>query len=125
MIVDTNALSALAEGDPAAAQALARASQALIPVIVLGEYRFGIGRSRRRTEYERWLEEMVSSCRVLLIDEETALYYAEVRRELTEAATPIPTNDEWIAALCRQHELPLLSRDHHFDQIKGIERIDW
>jgi len=37
----------------------------------------------------------------------------------------IPTNDLWIAALCRQHALPLLSRDRHFDVVRGIQRIGW
>lgn len=31
----------------------------------------------------------------------------------------------WIGALCRQHALPLLSRDRHFDLIKGLHRLDW
>lgn len=33
--------------------------------------------------------------------------------------------DVWIAALCRQHDLPLLSRDRHFDQVTGIKRLEW
>ena len=41
------------------------------------------------------------------------------------AATEIPSNDIWIAALCRQHSLPLLSRDRHFDLVPGIRRIGW
>ena len=125
MILDTNALSAIAEGEAAVAKTCTGASQVAIPVIVLGEYRFGIARSRYRDELERWLAEMVSVCRVLEVDEQTAARYAELRRELKEAGTPIPTNDEWIAALCRQHALPLLSRDRHFDLISGIVRIDW
>jgi len=36
-----------------------------------------------------------------------------------------PANDLWIAALCRQHPLPLLSRDRHFDGVNGIKRIGW
>jgi len=28
-------------------------------------------------------------------------------------------------ALCRQHRLPLLSRDRHFDLVAGIKRIGW
>jgi len=125
LILDTNALSAIAEREPTAARVVAGARQTAIPVIVLGEFRFGIGRSRYRREYERWLEEMVSTCRVLAIDEETAVWYADLRRELKEAGTPIPTNDEWIAALCRQHALPLVSRDRHFDLVAGVRRIDW
>lgn len=51
--------------------------------------------------------------------------YAEVRSELKKAGTPIPANDGWIAALCRQHDLPLLSQDKHFDSVKGLRRVDW
>jgi tRNA(fMet)-specific endonuclease VapC len=125
LILDTNALSAIAEGERSAANIFARARQVAIPVIVLGEYRFGIAYSRRKREYERWLEEMVSVSRVLEINEETALWYAALRGQLKAAGTPIPSNDAWIAALCRQHALPLLSRDRHFDLIKGLQRLDW
>jgi tRNA(fMet)-specific endonuclease VapC len=96
-----------------------------IPVIVLGEYRFGIAHSRHKREYERWLEEMTALCRVLEVNEQTATLYAVLRGQLKQAGTPIPSNDAWIAALCRQHTLPLVSRDRHFDLIKGFERLDW
>ena len=125
MILDTNSLSAIAEGELTAASEGARARQTAIPSIVLGEYRFGIGRSRYRREYERWLEDVLSDWRVLAVDEETAVWYADLRLELKEAGTPIPTNDEWIAALCRQHALPLVSRDRHFDLVAGLQRIEW
>ena len=125
LILDTNALSAIAQGEPDATNIFVRARQVSIPVIVLGEYRFGIAQSRHKREYERWLEEMVSVSRVLEIDEETALWYARLRGQLKEAGTPIPSNDAWIGALCRQHALPLLSRDRHFDLIEGLHRLDW
>ena len=46
MILDTNGLSALAEGDAALEPILRKANQISIPVIVLGEYRYGISQSR-------------------------------------------------------------------------------
>jgi tRNA(fMet)-specific endonuclease VapC len=125
LILDTNALSAIAEGEPGAVGKFTRARQVAIPVIVLGEYRFGIARSRHRRQYERWLDEVLSLVRVLAVDEETAVWCARIRTELKEAGTPVPSNDAWIAALCRQHALPLLSRDQHFDLIKGLQRLDW
>ena len=125
MILDTNALSAVAEGETGATQQVSRAGQVAIPVIVLGEYRFGIAQSRRRREYERWLEELVTVSRVLDVNEETAIGYARIRVQLKEAGTPIPSNDAWIAALCRQYALPILSRDRHFDLIQGLQRLDW
>lgn len=125
MILDINGLSALADGDVAVAPILQQAAQLAIPVIVLGEYRYGIGQSRHRARYEKWLTEVVSSCRVLDIDEGTAAHYADIREELKQRAHPIPTNDLWIAALVRQHAFPLLSRDRHFDFVPGLRRVGW
>lgn len=124
MILDTNALSAIAEGDPGAERHFV-ARAAVIPVIVLGEYRFGVALSRYRRQYERWIQEMISVCRVLDVDEQTAVRYSQIRLQLREAGSPIPSNDAWIAALARQHELPILSHDHHFDLVKGVKRLDW
>lgn len=125
MIVDTNALSAAAADDPAVIAILDRAGQMAIPVTVLGEYRYGIAQSRHRTIYESWLAGLLRDCSVLHIDEPTTLHYAEIILDLRHRGKPIPTNDLWIAALCRQHSLPLLSRDRHFDQVTGLKRIGW
>jgi tRNA(fMet)-specific endonuclease VapC len=125
LILDTNALSALADGDGALEPLLTQASEIAIPVIVLGEYQFGIRRSRNRKLYERWLAETIAACRVLVVDETTARRYAEVRDELRQSGRPVPSNDLWIAALVRQYGLPLLSRDGHFDSVRGLKRIGW
>lgn len=125
MILDTNGLSALAEGDSGLESVLRKAVQLAIPVIVLGEYRYGISQSRHRVQYEEWLAEYLSKFRILDVDERTTVSYRLVRRELRNAGTPIPSNDVWIAALCRQHSLPLLSRDRHFDAVSGITRVAW
>ena len=125
MILDTNALSAAADDDPGVVAVLARAEQMVLPVIVLGEYRHGIAQSRNRASYENWLEELLNDCLVLDIQEPTTRYYAEISLELKRKGKPIPTNDIWIAALCRQHSLPLLSRDRHFDLVAGTKRIAW
>ena len=125
MILDTDGLSAIADGDSSLEPILRHASEVAIPAVVLGEYRYGIGQSRERRRYEHWLIESLPHYRILPVDEETATAYAAVRSELKRAGTPIPSNDVWIAALCRQHSLPLLSRDRHFDLVRGLRRIDW
>src|SRR5208282_6777843 len=104
---------------------LRKATEVAVPVIVLGEYRYGIQQSRDRQRYEQWLTESIRNYRVLDVDEETAIFYATVRSELRKSGTPIPSNDVWIAALCRQYSLSLLSRDRHFDLVGGIKRIDF
>ena len=96
-----------------------------IPVIVLGEYQYGIAQSRHRLRYAEWLAKLVANCRVLRIDEATASEYATIRGELKRAGQPIPANDVWIAALARQHAMPVISRDEHFDFVPNIERVVW
>ena len=125
MILDTNGVSALAEGESALESILRKAGRVAIPVIVLGEYRYGISRSREQKRYEEWLTEYLPKFLILDIDERTSVPYAAIRSELKRAGTPIPSNDVWIAALCRQHSLPLLTRDRHFDAVPGIRRIGW
>jgi tRNA(fMet)-specific endonuclease VapC len=125
LILDTDAVSAAADREPAALEVVASAERLAVPVIVLGEYRMGIAQSRHRADYEHWLREWISAVTVLDIDEETTRHYAAIGLELKRSGKPIPTNDLWIAALCRQHTLPIVSRDHHFDLVKGLQRIDW
>ena len=125
MILDTNGLSAMADGDSRLEPILREAIEVAVPVIVLGEFRYGIRQSRGRARYERWLAESIPMCRVLSVDQETAEQYAEIRDELKRSGRPIPANDLWIAALTRQHALTLLSRDQHFDFVAGLKRIGW
>jgi tRNA(fMet)-specific endonuclease VapC len=68
---------------------------------------------------------MLDRCAVLDVGLETARHYAAIRLELKTAGTPIPANDIWIAALSRQHAIPLMSRDSHFDFVSGLRRPSW
>jgi tRNA(fMet)-specific endonuclease VapC len=125
LILDTNALSAVADGDASAMELLAGADRIALPVIVLGEYRLGIAQSRHRTGYESWLRQWIAAVTVLDVDDGTTHSYSTIGLELKRKGKPIPTNDLWIAALCRQHSLPLVSRDQHFDVIAELRRLDW
>ena len=125
MILDTNALSALADGAPALDAAIAEVETLGIPVIVLGEFRFGIARSRHRARYQKWLEKLVDVSHILDVDQGTARRYADLREVLRVRGRPIPSNDAWIAALALQYELPVVSRDAHFDEVEGVRRVSW
>lgn len=125
MIVDTNALSAWLDGDPSIKPELARARSLSLSAVVLGEYVFGISASRHHKIYEARLKGLLADFPVLSVDSTTANHYAAVRRELKMAGTPIPWHDIWIAAQARQHDLPVLSRDPHFDEVKGVVRQGW
>ena len=123
MIVDTNAVSAWAEGHPGVQTPLRSADRLVVPAIVLGEYYFGIRQSRYRHRYEDWLRRYLPLVEIAAITQVTAGVYAQICLELKRAGRPIPPNDAWIAALARQHALPVLSNDAHFDYVAGITRI--
>jgi tRNA(fMet)-specific endonuclease VapC len=125
MILDTNALSAFADDVLPVVRQIAIADELHVPAIVMGEYRFGIATSRRRREYEAWLARGRAFWNVLLVVEETATHYAAIRQQLKKKGAPLPANDVWIAALARQHDLPVLSRDAHFDAVSGLTRLSW
>ena len=46
-------------------------------------------------------------------------------RNCARRRPPIPENDIWIAALCRQHQMAVASRDGHFDKVRGLKRVGW
>ena len=125
MILDTNALSAFIDGEPAVGVRLSVEAHVAVPVIVIGEFRYGISASRYRRRYEKWLEDHLQEFEILTVTESTALMYARVRVSLKKLGRPIPANDAWIAALALQHRLPVLSRDEHFDSVPGLRRETW
>jgi predicted nucleic acid-binding protein len=67
----------------------------------------------------------IAAARVPGVEEETSRHYAGIRAALKKAGSPIPSNDLWVAALYRQHRLPLLSQYQHFDAVEGLERVGW
>jgi tRNA(fMet)-specific endonuclease VapC len=125
MILDTNALSAFIDGEPAIGLRLSAERRTAIPVIVLGEFRYGISGSKHRDRYERWLEDHLADFEILDITERTTVTYARLRVSLKKIGRPIPANDGWIAALALQHRLPVMSRDEHFDAVPGLRRETW
>jgi len=125
LILDTNAISALADGDAALGVLLESAGDLAVPVIAIGEYQYGIGQSRHRAKYEAWLSELLGQVLVLEIGRETASRYAVLRSKLRQKGQPIPANDLWIAALAEQYAMPVVSQDRHFDAVPGLRRVGW
>jgi len=125
MILDTNAISALLDGDAALQTVLDVADRHHLPVIALGEYRYGLKSSRHRQKLEALLDELEAESFTATLNAATARHYADIRNELKHTGHPIPENDIWIAALGRQHRLAIVSRDEHFDAVNGVRRIGW
>lgn len=125
MILDTNAVSAWADGNPDCRAAFLKATRLVIPVIVLGEYQYGIRQSRHRARYEDWLAQNLPYAELQFLSSDTASHYADIRLHLKMKGSPIPANDLWIAALTLELRLPLLSNDAHFDLIPDLIRLSF
>jgi tRNA(fMet)-specific endonuclease VapC len=125
LILDTNALSAFVDGEPKIGAILRSQYRPALPVVVLGEFRYGITASRHSNAYEEWLKDNLRHFDLLSISEETTAPYAALRASLKRLGRPIPANDAWIAALAMQHRLPILSRHGHFDGLDEVQRIVW
>jgi predicted nucleic acid-binding protein len=126
VILDTNAVSFLLEGDRNLGRLLENVACQYLPLPVIGQFQFGLLALRRgRRRYESLFRRLEAESAVLYPDRETADWYASIRHELKRRGQPIPESDIWIAALARQHSLEIISRDVHFDHIDGVRRIDW
>lgn len=97
----------------------------IIPSVVVGELYYGAYASSREKTRINEISEFIGNYEVICIDEDTARYYGQIKAQLKKSGTPIPENDVWISALSIQHDLPVATRDLHFDKPKGIKVEYW
>ena len=123
--LDSNRYADFCRGDARAVETLRAADEIWLPLIVLGELRAGFAHGSRRSDNEKILARFLGSSRVRVIvpDEQTTHFYADVYAGLRKAGRPIPTNDLWIAALVLQHDLVLFARDSHFDHVPRLAKL--
>lgn len=125
LIFDTNTLSAFADGDTTLLKNLENVSQIYLPVVVLGEYRYGVSMSKYRKNYEYWLDSSLNDFTILPVLDTTTKHYSLICKKLKLAGTPIPTNDIWISALAQEHQLPIITRDSHFKKVEKLNVLSW
>jgi tRNA(fMet)-specific endonuclease VapC len=124
LALDTNAYSALQLGNrPVLKQLIDEAELLALPFIVDAELRAGFLKGLRGAENYAKLQKFQSLDRVIVLwpDKHTNELYAQVWAELAGKGRPIPTNDVWIAALCLQHRLGLVTADVHFNDVPLLQ----
>jgi tRNA(fMet)-specific endonuclease VapC len=122
--LDTNRLTDLFQGDAELADKLGECDEVWVPLIVLAEIKAGFYGGSQEHRNEILLQRLLATptVGVLLPARETAEQYARLFVQLKRAGTPVPDNDLWIAALVLQHDLRLITRDKHFEQIPQLLR---
>ena len=123
--LDTNRLTDLFQGDAELANRLGECDEVWIPLIVLAEITAGFYGGTQQHRNEALLRSFLSkpTVGILVPARETAEHYARLFVQLKRAGTPIPDNDLWIAALALEHDLRLITRDHHFRCIPQLLQV--
>ena len=125
VLVDTNVVVAYFRGDRIMHPRFAGVSPIYLPWVVLGELHFGAQRAQRRQEQLAYIYDLLTYAAVLFPDQDTTEVYGQVKAELARLGKPIPDNDLWIAAMARQYDLPLATRDAHFAQVPALKTLAW
>lgn len=116
--LDTSAYIDLHGRAPGAPFPLDRATEVLLPAIVVGELLATPMRQAIEDELRAFLA--APGVRSAAITEVTADYYARIHGHLRRAGTPIPTHDIWIAASAMEHGAVVLTSDRHFLRIPQV-----
>ena len=128
VILDSNAIIALLDGNKAVARMLENVQQVLVPAIVCGEIDAGAqGDTKReratREAFASFLE--MEQVAVLPVIRKTGEFYARIYSFLKSAGTPIPTNDIWIAAGVLETGGLLITTDRHLLALPLIMAKDY
>jgi tRNA(fMet)-specific endonuclease VapC len=124
-LLDTNVVIAFFRGDPEILLRFHLARKLFVPAITLGELWYGAQHSQRVAFNTARIERFGLSSNVLECDEVTARHYGVVKDRLRKRGRPVPENDIWIAAVAKQHDLAVATRDRHFRWIDGLEMEMW
>jgi tRNA(fMet)-specific endonuclease VapC len=124
-LLDTNIVVAFFNGDPTIVQQVNRLSIVQLSSVVIGELYYGAFKSAKTQQNIERIRSFLSLCNVLSSDTETSYWYGHIRENLRKKGKPIPENDIWIAATARQHQLILVSRDKHFDEVDSLSVEVW
>ena len=124
-IPDTNIVIALFAKDSSVQKNLKKADEIFLSSIVLGELYYGALNSSRIDENIAQIEKFAAESVILVINASTAVEYGKIKRDLRLKGTPIPENDIWLAAITKQHNLTLVTRDEHFKKVKEIKIVFW
>lgn len=123
--LDTNRLTDLFRGDGELGAFLGGCDEVCVPFVVLGEMKAGFLGGTRSAANEKLLASLLAreTVAILYAGRETTEQYARLFVQLKRAGTPAPDNDLWIAALCLEHDLALITRDRHFDKIPQLRQV--
>jgi tRNA(fMet)-specific endonuclease VapC len=125
LVLDTSAYSKFRSGDTRVRDLIAEADAVMLPTPVLGELHGAFELGSRARENRAALSDFLAEpfVHVIPVTETVARHYGRAFAGLRRAGTPIPANDIWIAACALDQGACLLTFDHDFNRVPGLDRI--
>ena len=126
LILDTNAIIDLFDGNRAVDAEMRKAGKVLIPAVVCGEIQAGCqGGSKRELTTLRLFQTLLDKPTVFVhpISQLTGDFYGKVYAFLRERGMPIPTNDIWIAASAMETGCAICTNDSHLLSIPLLRTV--
>jgi len=126
-VLDTSGYIGILNGDHQITSYIADANTIVVPAIIIGELFYGYHKGSRYQENTKVLERFLHNPRVITVavDTKTAERYGKLKHEQYDAGEILADNDLWIAAVCLQLGLPLLTFDSDFERVtdKAFETL--
>lgn len=124
-LLDTNIVIAMVANDAAVQEGIRNAGEVYLAAPVIGELYYGARKSGKTAENVETIDLLTQRFPRLDCDLETAQWYGIIRNRLQRKGRPIPNNDIWISAIAIQHDLVLVTRDSHFDEVDTLQVQRW
>ena len=116
LILDSNAIIDLFDGNETVDAAMRKASRVLVPAVAYGEIQAGCqGTARREVRMRELVSRLLEkpAVSILPVTKETGDFYGRIYAHLRSIGAQIPANDIWIAAAALETGASICTRDTH------------
>jgi tRNA(fMet)-specific endonuclease VapC len=125
LMLDTNAVSALAKGQAAKLATQLDEQPFCISVITEAELRFGLARRQVNADLRRIVEQFLCTVDIRPWNSVCAERYASLCSELETRGKPLAPMDLLIATHALAEDCTLVSADRVFALVPGLRVLDW
>lgn len=123
-LLDTNIIIALFLGEKNVLKKIGNHS-IYVPSIGIGEFRFGAEKSKNIRSNHSQIDILINEVLIIPVSATTGVHYGIIKSKLKPKGQPILENEIWIAAISRENDLVLVSRDKHFSFVNDIHTEVW
>ena len=124
-LLDTNIIIGMFAEDKAIQEKVQNTEKLFLASPVVGELYYGARKSSRPIENLARVNRLTQRFPLFSCGLETGQWFGIIKDELRRKGNLIPDNDIWIAAIAMQHDLILVTRDAHFDEVETLQTEHW